>query len=274
MIGENIKRLRTEKGMTQKELADKLFVTAQAVSRWENGEVEPSVSTISEIAKIFCVSTDEMLGVDAVKAEPKVIVEKEVVYKDAPKQPVAMCSKCKSFIYDNAGVYKQVEGNETVTLCKKCHEEKKAEQKRKETEKLASAKKRRIHSFVWGSIGFTAFLIAGIVLGDLFIALGAVAGVLAFTYISCMILKNTFIPDLTETICNWGWVRFPGLIFELSLDGIIWLLTVKLAFWIIGFMLAAAFTVLAVAIGSVLSLFTYPYAIVKSFRKPLEFDEF
>ena len=40
MIGNNIKRLRTERGMTQKALADKLFVSAQAVSRWENNEVE------------------------------------------------------------------------------------------------------------------------------------------------------------------------------------------------------------------------------------------
>ena len=53
MLGEKIKRIRNEKGMTQKELADKLFVTAQAVSRWENNEVEPSISTLIEIAKIF-----------------------------------------------------------------------------------------------------------------------------------------------------------------------------------------------------------------------------
>ena len=55
MIGQNIRRLRTEKQMTQKALADKLFVTAQAVSRWENGEVEPSLSTVTEIARIFNV---------------------------------------------------------------------------------------------------------------------------------------------------------------------------------------------------------------------------
>ena len=53
MIGANIKKLRLEHGMTQKNLADKLFVSAQAVSRWENNEVEPSISTILELAKIF-----------------------------------------------------------------------------------------------------------------------------------------------------------------------------------------------------------------------------
>ena len=50
MIGEKIKSLRLENSLTQKELAEKLYVTAQAVSRWENNEVEPSISTIAEIA--------------------------------------------------------------------------------------------------------------------------------------------------------------------------------------------------------------------------------
>ena len=49
MIGENIKRYRNEKKMTQQELADKLYVTAQAVSRWEKNEVEPSIATITKI---------------------------------------------------------------------------------------------------------------------------------------------------------------------------------------------------------------------------------
>ena len=61
MIGNNIKRLRTERNMTQKNLADKLFVSAQAVSRWENNEVEPSIGTITELAKIFGVSIDYLM---------------------------------------------------------------------------------------------------------------------------------------------------------------------------------------------------------------------
>ena len=69
MIGNNIKRLRTERGMTQKALADKLFVSAQAVSRWENNEVEPSITTLTELAKIFGVSADEILGLETKKIE-------------------------------------------------------------------------------------------------------------------------------------------------------------------------------------------------------------
>ena len=71
MIGNNIKRLRTERGMTQKALADKLFVSAQAVSRWENNEVEPSITTLTELAKIFGVSADEILGLETKKSRMK-----------------------------------------------------------------------------------------------------------------------------------------------------------------------------------------------------------
>ena len=48
-IGSKIKEYRTKKGLTQKELAENLNVTFQAVSRWENGEVEPSIDTIRKI---------------------------------------------------------------------------------------------------------------------------------------------------------------------------------------------------------------------------------
>ena len=60
MISDNIKNLRKEKGLTQKELADLLHVTSQAVSRWEKGDVEPSVETLNNMAKIFNVSIDEL----------------------------------------------------------------------------------------------------------------------------------------------------------------------------------------------------------------------
>ena len=73
LIGENIKNYRIEKGMTQKELADKLFVTAQAVSRWENNEVEPSLNTIVILAEIFEVSVDELCGKEKPAVEPQVV---------------------------------------------------------------------------------------------------------------------------------------------------------------------------------------------------------
>ena len=55
-------RLRTEKKMTQDELAEKVFVTRQAVSRWEKGETTPNVETLKLLSGVFDVSINTLLG--------------------------------------------------------------------------------------------------------------------------------------------------------------------------------------------------------------------
>ena len=57
-----ILELRTKKGMSQDELAEKVFVTRQAVSRWENGETTPNVETLKLLSKVFDVSINTLLG--------------------------------------------------------------------------------------------------------------------------------------------------------------------------------------------------------------------
>lgn len=54
--------LRTKRGMSQDELAEKVFVTRQAVSRWENGETTPGVETLKLLSKFFDVSINTLLG--------------------------------------------------------------------------------------------------------------------------------------------------------------------------------------------------------------------
>jgi len=54
--------LRTKNGLSQDELAEKLFVTRQAVSRWENGETIPNTETLKLLSKLFDVSINTLLG--------------------------------------------------------------------------------------------------------------------------------------------------------------------------------------------------------------------
>ena len=54
--------LRTKKGMSQDELAEKVFVTRQAVSRWENGETIPNTETLKQLSMLFDVSINTLLG--------------------------------------------------------------------------------------------------------------------------------------------------------------------------------------------------------------------
>ena len=63
-IGKKIKSLRISKGLTQEELSELLYVTPQAISKWERGLGYPDISQIVPIAKIFGVSTDDLLGAD------------------------------------------------------------------------------------------------------------------------------------------------------------------------------------------------------------------
>lgn len=57
-----IMELRTKYGLTQEELAEKVFVTRQAVSRWELGETVPNVETLQLLSKLFDVSINTLLG--------------------------------------------------------------------------------------------------------------------------------------------------------------------------------------------------------------------
>ena len=61
-IGENLKKLREEKKVTQDTLAEYLGVTYQAVSRWENGLAYPDIELLPEIARFFAVSLEELMG--------------------------------------------------------------------------------------------------------------------------------------------------------------------------------------------------------------------
>ena len=57
-----IRDLRNKKGLSQEELAEKVFVTRQAVSRWENGETVPNTETLKALSKVFDLSINTLLG--------------------------------------------------------------------------------------------------------------------------------------------------------------------------------------------------------------------
>ncbi|HNX99609.1 MAG TPA: S24 family peptidase [Oscillospiraceae bacterium] len=68
MFGEQLKRLRGQAGLSQNDLGKKLFVSAQAVGKWERDEATPNPETISKIAMIFGVSADVLLDNKAPKS--------------------------------------------------------------------------------------------------------------------------------------------------------------------------------------------------------------
>ena len=60
-LGQTICRLRSQKGLSQSQLADQLGVSRQSVSKWETGAAEPSTSNLIALAKLFNVSVADLL---------------------------------------------------------------------------------------------------------------------------------------------------------------------------------------------------------------------
>ena len=91
MLSDNIRNLRKSNNMSQDDLAEKLGVSRQSVSLWENGQTQPTVENIIALTKIFNVTANELLdeGTDtaddtAQQAEPMPEAEKPVYDKPAP----------------------------------------------------------------------------------------------------------------------------------------------------------------------------------------------
>lgn len=64
-LNENIRGLRMQLGISQVVLAQKLCVTKQCVSNWENDNILPSIEALEKLADVFGVSTDYLLGREA-----------------------------------------------------------------------------------------------------------------------------------------------------------------------------------------------------------------
>ena len=70
-IANNIKGLRREKGLSQEQLAQKLYVTRQTVSAWERGVAQPGLDTLEEIAKALDTESERLLyGAETGKRKP------------------------------------------------------------------------------------------------------------------------------------------------------------------------------------------------------------
>lgn len=95
---EIITELRTKNGFTQDELAQKVFVTRQAVSRWELGETVPNIETLKLLSKLFDVSINTLLG-----------------------SPRKLVCQCCGMPLDDAATSKEPDGTYNEEYCKWCY---------------------------------------------------------------------------------------------------------------------------------------------------------
>ena len=96
---EILKQLRENSGLTQEQLARRLMVTRQAVSRWETGETQPNTDTLRILSKEFNVSINTLLG--------------------APRQLICQC--CGMPLNEDAMISREPDGSFNEVYCKWCY---------------------------------------------------------------------------------------------------------------------------------------------------------
>ena len=93
-----ILELRTKKGLSQDELAEKVYVTRQAVSRWETGETVPNTETLKLLSRFFDVSINTLLG--------------------APRQLICQCC---GMPLEDGNMSREPDGSFNEDYCKWCY---------------------------------------------------------------------------------------------------------------------------------------------------------
>ena len=94
-LGETLKTLRTQAGMTQTELGEKLSISAQAISKWERDESQPDIETLKKLAEIYGVSVAEIIDPDETNrkvsnpAEPTPFVNLATSINEIPERVAA-----------------------------------------------------------------------------------------------------------------------------------------------------------------------------------------
>ncbi len=85
-IGENIRKFRKKNDLTQEEFADRLGVTYQSVSRWENGTTYPDLELLPALSEILSVTVDELIGMPQVEKEKRALIAFDELRSECMKQ--------------------------------------------------------------------------------------------------------------------------------------------------------------------------------------------
>lgn len=117
-VGTKISSLRRSLGMSQEQLADRLFVTRQALSKWENGTSVPAVELLIEMSKIFRVSFEEILCLDVKETD----IDPADIFKGRSRSYIVKMIADGSLRLDLAEVFYQFSPMERIFILRRIKE--------------------------------------------------------------------------------------------------------------------------------------------------------
>lgn len=272
-LGKNLSNYRKRAGLTQQQLGEHLSLSPQAISKWENDLAEPDLSTLRTLADLYKVSVDKLIAPDADISdlqEPNMEAAEEKADK---KEPVGFCQTCGSIV-----TAETIGSQDPVIICSNCLKKRIADEK---ASKEMDARRAEIHRNVITSTTKTklikSLVVAGIVtllfwvlsivvFGVPGIAAGFIGSYIVFSFIACL-FYDCFVND---ALFEWTTksFEFPGLIFTFDLDGVIWLIGMKLLFWILGVLLGLLAALIGISIGLITAPFVFPF-IMHDVRKSI-----
>lgn len=295
-LGQKLRKLRIDKNLAQKDLADVLHVTFQTVSKWERDENEPDLATLKTIANFYNVTLDYLVD-ENTEAKEKEEANKEETANSESQQKAQtviinnysahICKKCGKEIpveeVATRDVYKRVRVGRGYSSVKSGEEYYhkdclseivKNEARAQQIAKQAKARKSRKICWGWSIAGGVIALIASLLVfllvpyfqnhlnvgtSILFSAL-ITYGIFAMIY---CILAGSYIGDVFEW-CLSRTIRFPGLIFSFDLDGFAWLIGMKILFAILGFLFGVAMLIFGIVFSASLGTVSFPFVLISS----------
>ena len=288
-LGKAIQTLRKRKNLTQAELAASLNVSGQAVSKWENNLSQPDLDTVQKMMEIFEVSWDEFSALcnnggevsaedvlrqrdkDSIAAAATSATAAANSANEAAKATVqaaeaikaqvklsGVCAYCGRAIYDE----KKIGMKTPKVVCKDCAERARKKILTNNQSEASDFKKSMIIPAVTVGIIAVALTIIAFANGAgaaslLYLPLGFFVW-LPIPQICCDVAP---VADIFDGTCGKT-IRMPGVIFELSIDGVIWAILVKIALWL----LSAILGLLLSAAGYIICMVVAPFSFLPAMK--------
>ena len=275
--GMKIAELRAANKMTQAELGAMLNVTSQAVSKWENGLSEPDIESIRKICQIFNITFDEFFG-----AEPTQDTAEgsgQQAQENSSAVVLAYCEMCDKPLHNPKEYQVTVVDGVQHTTCLECIPKKEEMKRKARDEQFAQQRKyirqeeidRFKRGLLWGilgAVGLAALMLIGSIVAEQNVvtiivtaALGLYGG---YAIVTQCVWGNSVLSVFGFFLRSF---KLPGVIFALSLNGLIFLIVVKL----LGAILCAIISVILFFIGFfvtwIYAMIIFPFAIIKEIRE-------